>query len=207
MIRGLQHILWMIGFLILGYSGMAYVNARLEQYRGKQELDRLLQDKAATAKVQPPYGGLVGRMEIPRLHLSAVVFEGTDDPILSRGVGHLTGSALPGQKGNVVLAGHRDSFFRALRNIRSGDVVEVTTEYGTRNYSIKSTEIIDPTQVSVLEPTRTPTLTLVTCYPFYFVGHAPKRFIVQGLELRDPLSEDASDPGGQRVDRQPRART
>jgi len=206
-IRGLQHILWMIGFLILGYSGMAYVNARLEQYRGKQELDRLLQDKAATAKVQPPYGGLVGRMEIPRLHLSAVVFEGTDDPILSRGVGHLTGSALPGQKGNVVLAGHRDSFFRALRNIRSGDVVEVTTEYGTRNYSIKSTEIIDPTQVSVLEPTRTPTLTLVTCYPFYFVGHAPKRFIVQGLELRDPLSEDASDPGGQRVDRQPRART
>lgn len=185
MIRGAQRALWVIGFLILGYSGMAYVNASLEQYRGKQELDRLVHEKAtAQAKVQTPYGGLVGKMEIPRLHLSAVVFEGTDDPILSQGVGHLTGSALPGQNGNVVLAGHRDSFFRALRNIRTGDMVEVTTEHGTRRYAVKSTEIIEPTQVSVLEPTRTPTLTLVTCYPFYFIGHAPKRFIVQGLEIR-----------------------
>ncbi len=188
MIHRLQHCLWVTGFLVLGYCGMSWMNARLHQSIGNTELDRLLARRAPAAPrpLGPgntlPHGGLVGRVEIPRLRLSAVIFEGTDEPVLSQGVGHLTGSALPGPAGNVVLAGHRDSFFRALRNIRRGDTVEVTTTQGSRSYTIETTRIIKPTDVSVLEPTKAPTLTLVTCYPFYYVGHAPERFIVRGIE-------------------------
>ena len=199
MLRGAQRFLWAAGFALLGYCGMAFINARLEQIRGSRELDRLLATRQQD--VQPKYGGMVGRVEIPRLHLSAVVFEGTDDPILAMGVGHLTGSALPGRKGNVVLAGHRDSVFRALRNIQGGDEVRVTTSYGVRTYKVSSTEIINPTQVSVLEPTPSPTLTLVTCYPFYFVGHAPKRFIVQGVEEKQGMEEKPAAPVHQIAER------
>jgi len=191
MLLNVQRCLWAIGFIVLGYCGMAWISARLHQAEGSAELDRLRttqQQSDDTQATAPPHGGLVGRMEIPRLHLSAVIFEGTDEPVLSEGVGHLTGSALPGQKGNIVLAGHRDSFFRALRNIRGGDVVDVDSGQGSRRYIVRTTQIIQPTQIEVLEPTRNPTLTLVTCYPFYYVGHAPKRFIVQGT-----LSADQPD--------------
>jgi sortase A len=187
-IGGLQRALWALGFIILGYCGMAYIHARLQQSAGEAELEQVLKPGAPPPPhFEPVHGDLVGRMEIPRLNVSAVVFEGTDEPVLSQGVGHLTGSAFPGQEGNVVLAGHRDSFFRALRNIKGGDLVKVTTQLGSRTYRVQTTEIIPPTQISVLDPTSQPTLTLVTCYPFYFVGHAPKRFIVRGIDL------DASD--------------
>ncbi len=181
-----QRCLWVVGFAVLGYCGMAWMNSRLQQARGNAELGRLQKAREHGPNLRsaaPPHGGLVGRIEIQRLHLSAVVFEGTDEPVLSEGVGHLTGSALPGQQGNVVLAGHRDSFFRALRNIKAGDVVDVTTEQGSRSYRVQTTEIIQPTEIRVLEPTKTPALTLVTCYPFYFAGHAPKRFIVRGAQI------------------------
>jgi len=191
MLLNVQRCLWAIGFIVLGYCGMAWFSARLHQSEGSAELDRLrtTQQSDDVRTTTPPHGGLVGRMEIPRLHLSAVIFEGTDEPVLSEGVGHLTGSALPGHKGNVVLAGHRDSFFRALRNIKGGDVVDVDTKQGSRRYVVRTTRIIQPTQIEVLEPTKKPTLTLVTCYPFYYVGHAPKRFIVQGT-----LAEVQPDP-------------
>jgi sortase A len=192
MLRTLQHCLWVIGFIVLGYCGMAWTTARLHQSAGNDELDRLLTNKPPGVegnlryRTAPPHGELVGRVSIPRLGISTVIFEGTDEPVLNQGVGHLTGSALPGLAGNVVLAGHRDSFFRPLRNIRAGDMVEVTTAGGSRSYLVQTTEIITPDKVSVLEPTKAPTLTLVTCYPFYYVGHAPKRFIVRGSEIRDP---------------------
>jgi len=199
MLTSMQRFLWVAGFIALGYCGMAWINARLQQAGGNAELDRLLtMHSHGTRPLEShhrlpeiPHGGLVGRMEIPRLHLSAVIFEGTDEPVLSEGVGHLDGSALPGQYGNVVLAGHRDSFFRALRNIRSGDIVDVTTERGSRSYRVETTRIVQPTEVSVLEPTRDPTLTLVTCYPFYFVGHAPKRFIVRGAQIETDQPTEA----------------
>jgi sortase A len=189
MIRSLQHCLWVIGFIILGYCGMVWTTARFHQSAGNDELDRLLTNKPPgvpeAMRYRMSHGELVGRVRIPRLGISTVIFEGTDEPVLSQGVGHLTGSALPGLAGNVVLAGHRDSFFRPLRNIRAGDTVEVTTPEGSLSL-VQTTEIITPDKVSVLEPTKTPTLTLVTCYPFYYVGHAPKRFIVRGLEIREP---------------------
>jgi|SRR6185312_1460176 len=185
--RFLQRLFFAIGFLVLGYVGADWINSRMQQARGNQELDRLLSEKAIDRqtprpKTTLPDGALVGRVEIPKLHLSAVVFQGTTNPVLDKGVGHVDSTALPGQGGNVVLAAHRDSFFRGLRDIHKGDVVKVTTPLGQRTYKVESMEIVDPTETSVLNATGKPTLTLITCYPFYYVGHAPKRFIVRALE-------------------------
>jgi len=187
MARGGGTLLWIqrsllaAGLVILGICGAAWLDSRLRQAEGNRELDQSLSRKAPTpaAPTVIPDGGLIGRVEIPKLHLSAVVFQGSDSSVLDHGVGHVDSTALPGQPGNVVLAAHRDSFFRSLRNIRKGDLVTVTTESGPRNYEVSSTEIVKPTEVSVLNPTAEPTLTLITCYPFYYIGHAPKRFIVR----------------------------
>ena len=192
MLRGVglftQRLLLVAGFVILGFCGAEWFNSHLQQIRGNRELDHMLFDHSAAAKPTAPEGSLVGKVEIPTLHLSAVIFQGTNDNVLAKGVGHLDASALPGQPGNVVLAAHRDTFFRSLRNIRRGDVVRVTTPSGVRTYAVDSTEVVNPTQISVMEPTPSPTLTLITCYPFYYVGTAPKRFIVRArdTEYKEP---------------------
>jgi sortase A len=185
-VRWIERILWAAGFMVLGYCGMYWLNASLRQAGGNRELGRLL--TARHAGIRPgerptiPDGGLIGKVEIPELRLSAIVFQGAGDPELSEGVGHVDQSALPGQKGNVVLAAHRDSFFRGLRNIHRGDTIRITTEDGSRSYTVQSTEIVKPTDVAVMAPTPDNEVTLITCYPFYFVGHAPKRFIVHARE-------------------------
>jgi len=185
--RWIQRILLTAGFVILGYCGADLLNSHLQQIKGNRELDRLLLNQRGTSTTKNvPEGSLVGRVEIPDLRLSAVVFQGTSDSILGRGVGHVDGSALPGQPGNVVLAAHRDTFFRSLRNIRKGDVIRVTTPSGTHAYTVNSTEVVAPTQTSVMDPTAKPSLTLITCYPFYYVGNAPKRFIVQASQIVAP---------------------
>jgi sortase A len=122
---------------------------------------------------------LLGRIEIPRLGLSAIVREGDDDATLAVAVGHIPGTARPGERGNVVLAGHRDSFFRALRGIRRHDMIRICTPRRQDDYVVDSTEVVGPKEIRVLESTRDGLLTLVTCYPFGFVGRAPKRFIVR----------------------------
>jgi len=180
--RWFQRFLLAAGFVILGYCGADLINSHLQQIKGNRELDRLLLNQRTVSKETIPERSLVGRVEIPDLGLSAVVFEGTSDSVLDRGVGHLDESALPGQAGNVVLAAHRDTFFRSLRNIHKGDVVRVTTLSGVRTYTVDSTEVVAPTQTSVMDPTPTPALTLITCYPFYYVGNAPKRFIVHARD-------------------------
>ena len=181
--RWIQRILLAAGFVILGYCGADLLNSHLQQITGNRQLDRLLLNPRGMSTNNVPEGSLVGRVEIPDLRLSAVVFQGTSDSILGRGVGHLDGSALPGQPGNVVLAAHRDTFFRSLRNIHKGDVVRVTTPSGTHVYTVNSTEVVAPTQTSVMDPTAKPSLTLITCYPFYYIGNAPKRFIVQASQV------------------------
>jgi sortase A len=125
----------------------------------------------------------VGRIDIPRLDLSVVVFEGTSDATLARGVGHLTGSAGPGARGNLVLAGHRDTFFRELRNIREGDEVNIKGPQGEFEYQVESTAIVEPDQTEVLKPSDGATLTLITCYPFRYIGNAPQRFIVRATKV------------------------
>jgi sortase A len=114
-----------------------------------------------------------------------MVLEGDSAHTLTRGVGHIPGTALPGESGNVGLAGHRDTFFRALRNIRDGDEVVVTTLQGCYRYRVVSSEIVSPNETRVLYASAIPSVTLVTCYPFYFVGSAPKRFIVHANRVED----------------------
>jgi len=132
----------------------------------------------------PVEGSLIGRMEIPRLALSTVILEGDSNPVLRKAAGHIPGTALPGAAGNVAIAGHRDTFFRALRRIRNNDVIALETTAGTYHYRVDSTDIVAPDDVQVLKPTDHPSLTLVTCYPFYYVGSAPKRYIVSARLIK-----------------------
>jgi sortase A len=128
-------------------------------------------------------GALIGRIEIPRVGVSAIVLHGIGNKTLRRGVGHIPGTPLPEHGGNFGLAGHRDSFFRALKDIRQDDTIELTTLNGTFEYKVEWTKIVAPQDTYVLEDEGAPSLTLVTCYPFYYVGSAPKRFIVRARRL------------------------
>ena len=121
----------------------------------------------------------LGVLRIERLNIEVPVYNGTEEVILNRGVGRIIGTARINADGNLGIAGHRDGFFRPLKDIKTGDVLELQTIHGAVRYRVGSTVIVDPSDVSVLAPTPERTITLVTCYPFYFVGHAPKRFIVQ----------------------------
>ena len=118
-------------------------------------------------------------MRIPRLEIEVPVFAGTSDLILNRGVGQIEGTALPGEVGNIGIAGHRDGFFRPLKDITLGDEIVIETPAERTTFIVDDLHIVDPSEVWVLAPTDTPAVTLVTCYPFYFVGSAPQRFIVR----------------------------
>jgi sortase A len=137
-------------------------------------------------------GSLMGRVEIPRIGVSAVVLEGADDTTLRRGVGHIPDTSLPGI-GNVGLAAHRDSFFRGLKDIRKNDIIRLQTLVGTFRYQVEWTRIVQPEETQVLKDDGISELTLVTCYPFYYIGSAPKRFIVRAQEVGDnPLTSAAA---------------
>jgi sortase A len=124
-------------------------------------------------------GSPLGRIDIPRVGLSAMILEGTGHRTLRRGAGHVPGTPLPGQEGNVAIAGHRDTFFRTLRDIHTGDEITLTTLDGSYSYRVSSARVVDPGDTAVLDDSEDSVLTLVTCYPFYFVGPAPKRFVVR----------------------------
>lgn len=121
----------------------------------------------------------VALLQIPKIHLEVPVLKGTDDLTLNRGVGLIEGTAQPGENGNIGIAGHRDGFFRGLKDIHEGDKIDLVTTTGTERYTIDHIVIVTPDDVSVLAPRSRPSITLVTCYPFYYVGSAPQRYIVQ----------------------------
>jgi len=127
-----------------------------------------------------------GVLSIPRFSLRVPIFEGTGEFELNRGVGHIEGTAFPGTHGNAGIAGHRDGFFRVLKDIEVGDVISVRTLDGDTAYRVQETLIVDPEDVYVLDPTDHATITLVTCYPFYVAGSAPRRFIVRGARVPAP---------------------
>ena len=174
-------VLAISGLTALMWCGASLVRIHLYQERSIAILDREILFKPVKTMVDsaPKAGTLLGSISIPRLNVSSAVVEGTDDHTLALSVGHIPGTAVPGREGNVVLAGHRDSFFRGLRNIRNRDEILLTTSGGTDLYEVESTRIVSPEDVYVLNDVGRPLLTLVTCYPFYYVGSAPKRFIVQ----------------------------
>jgi LPXTG-site transpeptidase (sortase) family protein len=126
----------------------------------------------------PLSGSVLGRLEIASLDLNVMLLQGTDDWTLNRAVGHIEGTALPGKPGNLGIAGHRDGFFRCLKDIGRNDIITITTLDGRYYYRVNKIQILKPENVEVLAPTRAPTLTLVTCYPFHYVGNAPKRYVV-----------------------------
>jgi len=135
---------------------------------------------ASHTNARMPYTGhAIAVLRIPKLSLEVPVLDGTDAITLNRGVGRIRGTALPGQTGNIAIAGHRDGFFRGLKDIHSGDRIELRTPQRTDIYIVDRTVIVDPDDVSVLENGSTPALTLVTCYPFHYIGAAPRRFVVE----------------------------
>ncbi len=128
-------------------------------------------------------------LRIPKIGLEVAVLEGTDDLTLNRAVGHIEDTARPGEVGNVGIAGHRDGFFRGLKDIVKGDTLELETVHGTQTYRVDDIWIVQPEDIQVLDPTPVPAITLVACYPFYFVGHAPQRYIVRAV--RQDAAPDA----------------
>ena len=168
--------------LLLGYCGFVVLDTWIFQARESAELERFVPERpAAGDAAMPAIGpdGLIGRMEVQRLGVSVVVMEGTSNKTLRRAVGHIAGTALPGQPGNVGIAGHRDTFFRPLRNIQPDDIITLATLRGEYRYRVVSTKVVSPDDVAVLNSDGNEILTLVTCYPFYYVGSAPDRFIVR----------------------------
>lgn len=180
----IEACLWIVGCLAIGYCAFIWGRAQYDQAQANWALNHVLpgdpgNDDVTGAPKGAAEGSLVGRIDIPRLDLSVIVFEGTSDDTLARGVGHLRGTAAPGQLGNLVLAAHRDTYFRSLRDIRQGDQISVKAPDGDYQYSVDSTAIVQPTQTEVVRPTDDATLTLITCYPFNYIGSAPERFIVR----------------------------
>jgi sortase A len=183
--------------LLLGYCVFVFEDAWVFQQRESRNLQRLLEERHKTTgdalKLRPATltpalpaiaaSGVIGRLEIPRLELSAVVIEGDDSKTLRRAVGHMPGTPLPGQTGNAAITGHRDTFFRPLRKIRVNDFIVLTTLQGEYHYRVISTRVVSPDNVAVLNASDGEILALVTCYPFYFVGSAPNRFIVRAERL------------------------
>ena len=169
---------------MLSYCAFVLADTWMYQRQASQLFDRAqLQVAAIPSPGTDSTDGLLGRMEIPRLGVSVIVAEGTSESTLRRAGGHIPGTSLPGEGGNVGIAGHRDTLFRPLRNIRQNDVITLTTLAGEYRYRVTSTEIVSPTDVTVLQPDGDEILTLVTCYPFYFVGPAPDRFIVRAQRV------------------------
>jgi sortase A len=187
-----QYVLAAIGIVALGYWAAAFLDARLYQARATRAFEGNLrttkrdkqpgpgsQSSTTAGHDGPLEGSVVAQLAIPRLELESIVVEGVEARDLRLAPGHIPGTPLPGNAGNVAIAGHRDTFFRPLRLIRKNDVIQLTTLRGEDQYRVVSTEIVAPNDTRVLYPTGRDTLTLVTCYPFYYVGAAPNRFIVR----------------------------
>jgi sortase A len=183
--RWAQRALFACAALLLGYSAYVVADTWAFQRRESMDFDRLLRERRAESQSASPAStdGLVGRLEIPSLGLSAVVIEGISRTALRRGVGHIPGTALPGERGNVGLSAHRDTFFRPLKDLRIKDKIQFSTLKGDFRYEVQSLKVVEPTDVGVLAPSHENVLTLVTCYPFYYIGAAPKRFVVRARQL------------------------
>lgn len=138
--------------------------------------------QAHAVGIPPRHGEMIGRLEIPRVNVSVIVLEGADSSVLDVAAGHIPGTALPGLNGNVGIAAHRDTFFRSLREIRVQDRLSFTTPAGIFQYAVESTEVVEPRDTGVLRQNAGEELTLVTCYPFNYIGSAPKRFIVHARQ-------------------------
>ena len=177
--------LMVIGILPLVYAASIWVRAEAYQAYQQRAFDQTLAEmrEGDAPGRKPETNAVIGRLEIPSVDLSVMVLEGAGESELQLGAGHIPGTALPGETGNIGIAGHRDTFFRPLRKIQPGDAITLTTLAGTVRYEVETTWITRPEDTAVLESDSEPVLTLVTCHPFGYVGPAPDRFIVRAREL------------------------
>ena len=180
----ISKLLLFIGIVCLLLYGFVTVQAYMHQAVLKDQLYHPLPAATPTAVNAEPAprpvrrlqdGDLFGELQIPRLNMSVMVMEGDEDPILRLGAGHVPGTPM-------AIAGHRDTFFRPLKDIKPGDTIRLTTPDGTTEYRVTDTRIVAPEDTSVLDDNKDGMMTLVTCYPFYYIGPAPKRFIVEAVK-------------------------
>jgi sortase A len=212
-LRRFERLAWVAGILLVAFWAAATIHSRLGSRR---DLERFAEiRRAPTVAVRtlpgepsgPPDYSLwskerikayeesrrlkasdpLGVLRIPKIGLEVAVLEGTDDFTLNRAVGHIEDTAKPGERGNVGIAGHRDGFFRGLKDVAKGDTMELETEAGRQSYRVHDIWIVKPEDIQVLDPTPEAAITLVACYPFYFVGHAPQRYIVRAVR-QEPLA-------------------
>ena len=180
-----RSVLRFIMSAVLALVYAAYTIADAHAYQALEEAR--FEDVKVTGSDEPLHvaqGDVIGEMEVPRLGLKTIIAQGDSPRILRRAVGHIVETALPGNQGNVTLAGHRDSFFRPLRNIRRGDTITLKTLDGDFQYQVEFTTIVRPSDTQVLQPSSGErTLTLITCFPFYYVGSAPNRFVVRARQV------------------------
>ncbi len=176
-----QYACAIFGVAALGFCVLAYFEARIFQAQKRSRFEAALtrKDPPQALRLFAQEGSPLGRIEIPRLALSVVVAEGITPRTLRLAAGHIPGTSFPDEAGNIGIAGHRDTFFRKLREIRQDDIIIVTTLVGANKYSVESIRVVKPADREVLGVSDRPMLTLVTCYPFKYTGPAPKRFIVQ----------------------------
>jgi len=186
--RHASRILLAAGVLALAYAAYLTIDSHRYQAAERRRFELARQGSpVVTAPVVavPADGDSIGVIEIPRIGIAVIVVQGDSPDILKRAVGHIADTALPGNAGNVVLAGHRDTFFRPLRNLRVGDAIALKTRQGDFDYVVESTFVVGPTDIWVLDARGGHTLTLITCYPFSYIGPAPDRFIVRAREATD----------------------
>ena len=181
--RAVQRTLICLGAAMLTYAGGSLVYGRVSQMEASRRFGRDV--IAAGRHPDLAEGDLVGRLEVPRLRISVMVLQGVEDRTLVAGAGHVPGTPSPGGDGNVVIAAHRDTFFRTLERVVPGDRIQIDTATWRHAYIVESTEVVDPNETRVMESRGRRELTLITCYPFYCVGPAPRRFVVHARPLEN----------------------
>jgi sortase A len=191
-----HYVLLIAGISVLGYCAFVLSRASVYQAQAREQLSNFNAHVASTSStpgqrvtpLHPPLRvgrgfGVIGRVDVPRIHLSGMVAEGANTRALRVAIGHVPGTALPGQPGNVALVAHRDTFFRNLGELKIGDVIRLTVPGDEYTYRVMFTDIVNPNETWVLQPATGDTLTLVTCYPFHFIGAAPERFVVRARRI------------------------
>ncbi len=217
--RVVEKFLWVIALLLLGSYGLARIDhsvmSRVEVWKfasqervdqsGREPTHRLIwpaQEETDTSLWSPgrvavfleslsrQFTPPIGVLRIPKINLEVAVLEGTDEWTLNRAVGRIIGTAQMGEQGNIGIAGHRDGFFRGLKELQVGDTLQLVTPKKTEIYTVDRILIVKPQAVHLLGPQPAPSITLVTCYPFYYVGSAPQRYVVQGLLKDSPATKE-----------------
>lgn len=185
-LRAAYYLFLTVGGMALGYAGYATLVRYWYQDAEMVKFETVSAPAAEPHSIQEAPiadGGTIGEIEVPRLGLKSIVVQGDSENLLQLAVGHIPETALPGQAGNVALAGHRDGLFSPLRDVQQGDSIILRTPDREFQYEVEWTKVVPPTAVTVIQPTDEPALTLVTCFPFHYVGAAPERFVVRAREI------------------------